>query len=373
MSQEQQQPVALEKPTYTEKTNRIKAWSQFLKSVTPFIWVAVILIVIIPLIGRGFISHSVTADLENSDDRIAQVEVSRTIVDQNDIDQAIITAITDAHHQAESFASERLDEWVDKLMTRVDHNFLDWYFDYFNQKKLEFSAPFIWLSSAAAHWIDTNNQPPGQVVAEKLTESFQTEFAKRVLRPRIAQLELERITRDTINLYISKLGSNIATVQSSYQIPQGQWERYLGDIGVTINDTEGNISNLSLKLLTGGSTILIAKAMMPLVTKIGSQVAVSFAGKATAKMAAKTGGIVAGKFGAQLVDPIVAVGIIIWDVWDHQHTVKVDKPILREAILDYLEEVKVSLLDNPENSITAAIDQLEGGILKSIESATHSA
>ncbi|MGQ4650419.1 hypothetical protein [Lyngbya aestuarii] len=373
MNQEQQQPVALEKPTYTEKTNRIKAWSQFIKSVTPYIWVAIVLIVIIPLIGKGFIGNSVTANLETSEDRITQVEVNRTIADQGEIEQAMATAITDAHNQAENFASKKLDEWVDQLMKRVDHNFIDWYFDYFNQKRLEFSAPFIWLSSAAAHWIDTNNQPPSQVVAENLTENFQTEFAKRVLRPRIAQLELERITRDTINIYLTELGSNIATVQSSYQIPQGNWERYLDDIGVTINDSEGNIANLSLKLLTGGSTILIAKAMMPLVTKIGSQVALSFAGKATAKMAAKTGGIVAGKFGAQLVDPIVAVGIIIWDVWEYQHTVKVDKPILREAIQDYLEEVKASLLDNPENSIMAAIYQLEGGVIKSVQSATYRA
>src|SRR3712207_7333511 len=48
---------------------------------------------------------------------------------------------------------------------------------------------FTWLHSAVAHWTNKNNRPPGQVVAEKLTEDFQTEFAKRVLRPKIAQLE----------------------------------------------------------------------------------------------------------------------------------------------------------------------------------------
>ena len=106
--------------------------------------------------------------------------------------------------------------------------------------------------------------------------------------------------------------------------------------------------------------------MIPVVTKIGSKVAASFAGKATAKMAAKTGGTVAAKFGGQFLDPIVAVGIIIWDVWDYQHTVKVNQPILREAIWDYLQEVKASLLDNPDNGIMAAIYQLEGGILMSL-------
>ncbi|NEO98068.1 MAG: hypothetical protein F6K58_05095 [Symploca sp. SIO2E9] len=354
------------KPTYTEKTNRLQAWSQFLPSITPFIWVAVILIVIIPLIGRGFIGNSVTEDLGNLDNEIVEVELGRTNIDHSDIEQAIARAIVDARNQTESFASQRLDEWVEQLMLRVDNNFLNWYFDYFNQKKMEFSTPFVWLSSAAARRISTTNQPPGQVVAEKLTENFQTEFAKRVLRPKIAQLELERITRDTINLYISELANNISNVQSRYKIPQGQWERYLSDVAITISDTEGNISNISLKLLAGGSTILLAKTVIPLVTNIGSKVAVSFAGKATAKMAAKTGGVVAGKLGVQLIDPIVAVGIIIWDVWDYKHTVKIERPVLREAILDYLSEVKASLLDNHENSIMAAIYQLEGGILKSV-------
>ncbi len=368
------QSLTDKKATYTEKTTRLQAWSEFLKSVAPFIWVAVILIVIVPLIGRGFIAGSMSGDSRDASDRVNDVVViDRPIIDQSKIEQAIATAITDAHTKAESFASEQLDVWVDKLMTRVDGSFLDWYFDYFNQKKIEFSTPFVWLSSAAVHWIDTNNPPPSQVVAEKLTKEFQTEFAKRVLRPKIAQLELEGITRDTINLYVSELGNNISSVQSSYKIPQGRWERYLEDIAITINDTEGNISNLSLKVLAGGSTYLLAKAMIPVVTKIGSKVAASFAGKATAKMAAKTGGMVAGQLGAQLLDPIVAVGIVIWDVWDYKHTIKIDRPVLREAILDYLREVKASLLNNPENGVMASIYQLEGGILKSVQSATHPA
>jgi hypothetical protein len=374
MSHEQEQQVGDEKVTYAERTDRIKAWSQFIQTAIPFVWVAVILIVIVPLLGRGFIANSLSGNSQHSDSgNNSVVIVDRTLPNPSELDRAIATAVKDAHTKAESFASEQLDEWVNELMPRVDGSFLDWYFDYFNQKKMEFRTPFVWLSSAAVHWIDTNNPPPRQVVAEKLTEDFQTEFAKRVLRPKIAQLELERITKDTINLYVSELGNNISSVQSSYKIPQGQWERYLEDIAITINDTEGNISNLSLKVLAGGSTYLLTKAMIPVVAKIGSKVAASFAGKATAKMAAKTGGMVAGQLGAQLLDPIVAVGIIIWDVWDYKHTVKIDRPVLRAAIVDYLKEVKSSLLDNSENGIMASIYQLEGGILKSVQSAAHAA
>lgn len=356
-----------EKASFQQKTQRITAWSNFIKSITPFIWAVVIIIVIIPLLGKALITNSSPAKLGDSGKSPSQ-EV-HVVVPQipKDIDQAVVTALENAHSQAESFASEQLDNWVDELMTRVDESFLSWYFNYFNQKKMELSTPFTWLYSAVTHWTNKNKPSPGQAVAEKLTEDFQIEFAKRVLRPKIAQLEFEKITTDSINLYLAELSKNISNIQSSYNIPQGDWERYLGDIAVTINDMEGNLSNLSLKVLTGGSTYLLAKAMIPTVTKVGSKIAVSFAGKAGAKMAAKTGGVVAGKIGAQLLDPIVGIGIIIWDVWDYNHTVAVEKPRLREAIYDYLKQVKFSLLENPENGIMVAINQVESGILKSIK------
>lgn len=358
-----------EKVSFVHKTERIKAWSDFIKSVTPFIWAVVIIIVIIPLVGKALIAVDSSPGKTGDSGKNPSKEISVVIPPQipKDIDQALVTALSNAHSQSESFASEQLDKWVDELMLRVDDSFLDWYFNYFNQKKMELSTPFTWLHSAVAHWTNKNNPPPGQAVAEKLTEDFQTEFAKRVLRPKIAQFELEKITTDSINVYVAELGKNISNIQSSYKIPQGDWERYLGDIAVTINDTEGNISNLSLKVLTGGSTYLLAKAMIPAVTKVGSKIAVSFAGKAGAKMAAKTGGVVAGKIGAQLLDPIVGIGIIIWDFWDYNHTLAVEKPILRDAIYDYFKQVKISLLENPENGIMVAVNQVENGIFKSIQ------
>jgi hypothetical protein len=358
-----------EKVSFVHKTERIKAWSDFIKSVTPFIWAVVIIIVIIPLVGKALIAVDSSPGKTGDPGKNPSKEISVVIAPQipKDIDQALVTALSNAHSQSESFASEQLDKWVDELMLRVDDSFLDWYFNYFNQKKMELSTPFTWLHSAVAHWTNKNNPPPGQAVAEKLTEDFQTEFAKRVLRPKIAQFELEKITSDSINVYVAELGKNISNIQSSYKIPQGDWERYLGDIAVTINDTEGNISNLSLKVLTGGSTYILAKAMIPAVTKVGSKIAVSFAGKAGAKMAAKTGGVVAGKIGAQLLDPIVGIGIIIWDLWDYNHTVAVEKPILRNAIYDYFKQVKISLLENPENGIMVAVNQVENGIFKSIQ------
>ncbi|MCU0537054.1 MAG: hypothetical protein MUD14_24475 [Hydrococcus sp. Prado102] len=341
-------------PTYNEKTNRLQAWTQLIKTITPLIWMLVICLVCVPLLGNFLISRSALPQrLTSKDESI--VIIDRAFPQTNNLDREIVKAIQEARTHSQSKASEELDIWLDELMTRVDTSFLPWYFDYFTQKKMEFSTPFIWGVSTIAHWVDPHRSSANEAINEKLTETFQSEFAKRVLRPKIAQLKLERITRETTQLYIDDLKNHLSTIQSSYKIPQGQWERYLDDIAITITDTEGNISSLSMKVLVGGSTYLLAKITIPAATKIGSKVVASAVGKASAKIAAKTGGAVATQVGAQLIDPIVGVGIIIWDLWDYHHTVQIERPILREAILEYLQEVKASLLDNRENSIMSAI------------------
>jgi hypothetical protein len=53
------------------------------------------------------------------------------------------------------------------------------------------------------------------------------------------------------------------------------------------------------------------------------------------------------------------VGILIWDLWDYNHTVTIDRPLLRSNIDSYLKSMERSLLDNPETGIMAAIQQLE--------------
>jgi hypothetical protein len=360
--------ISLDKTaTYVAKTDRIRAISEFIKSISPYLWAIVIVVVIIPLLGRALIAIP-------PETRPVKPDPVVVVVDKFDwkiLDESIITAIKNADVTAQNFAEAKLDDWVNGLMVNVDGSFLDWYFNYFNQKKLEFSAPFIWASSAVAHWVDSNQPSPEQVVVEKMTEDFQLEFAKRVLRPKIAQFELESITNDTVNVYVSQLEKNISSIQGKYHIPQGNWERYLNEIAITINESEGVTSNLTLKTLVGGGSYLFVKTAIPIAAKVGSKIATTFAGKAGAKMAAKTGGMVAGKIGAELLDPIVGIGILIWDLWDYNHTVSINRPILRASILEYLHQVKHSLLNNPTNGIMASINQLESRILKSVQLAKH--
>jgi len=351
MSQDKQ------KISYSEKTERLKVITQFIKTVTPMIWTIVILVVIIPLLGNFLISQSLTNTATTA------VVVSPPH-DFSKVNQDIKNAIQTANITSEAFASKELDKWETEVVARVDNSFLDWYFDYFNQKKMEFTVPFNFVKSAVLNRFDMT--AASRAVSEKLTEDFQREFANRVLLPKNAQLRFQLITQDTANLYISEVSKNVKVVQNNYNIPQVQWDKYLNDIATTISD-KGNVSNLSLKVLVGGSGYLIAKPLiLGVAAKVGSKVTAKVASKAAAKLATKTGGTVASQLGVGLIDPIVGIGIIIWDLWDYNHTVKIERPILREHIVEYLKDVKKSLLTNPETGIMAAIYQLESGLIKSL-------
>lgn len=358
--------VAVEK-----KASLLQQLGRLLRSLQILIWTAVALIVLVPLLGKFLIVQlPQLSDLGKTTQPLTVVVAPRP--DWSQVDRSTAVAVQAARSRAEQFAAAELDEWQAELVPRVDR-FLDWYFDFFNQKRLEFSAPFSWVYSAIAHSINAAHPPADEAVAEKLTAEFQKEFSKRVLAPRIAQMRFELIASNSVNLYLSDLSQNINAVQSQYHIPQGQWERYLDDISTTINDTEGNISNLSLKVLVGGSSYLIAKPLALLyMGKIGSKIGSKFAGTAVAKLAAKTGGAVAAEFGTTLLDPIVGAGILLWDFWDYHKTIATDRPLLRANLLDYLQDVRRSLLSDPESGILSAIDQVESDILKSLKQSSNS-
>ena len=349
----------------TIENNFVSKLIKVIRLISPWLWGVIILFVIIPIFGNAIIQNSLKPKVDTLTTVNEPVVIERK---QYEIDNAIASAIKDARKVSAQKASEDLERWISELMIRVDDDFLPWYFDYFHQKGRELNTVWTGLSSAALHRIDTNRLTAKQAIAAKLTQDFQLEFANRVLRPQIAQLELERIAQNTVNLYADRIVQNLGSVKASYQIPQGDWERYINDIAITVFGTEGNpTGKIQRDIVIGTTGFILAKAMLPTIGKISSKVVVSLASKTGAKMAAKTGTLVAGKLGVQLIDPIAAVGIIAWDVWDHHHTVNVEQPVLRKALYDYLEQVKFSLLDNHQNSIMSSIYQVEDQILESIE------
>ncbi len=353
----------------------LKTGLTYLRKIAPWIWLTVLFVVIIPLIGQLFIAKAFQTKLpslsEPATPTITTQSATSTPLAINwmQVEKAVKESMQEAHEIAEGYASQELDAWTDKLVERVDTNFLDWYFGYFNQKRIEYSSFFTGISANIAHGLNPNNPTPEEKIAEAMTEDFQTEFAKRVLVPEISQLQLQTIASQTSKRYLNALKVNLSQIPEQQQIPRADWESYLKVASIDIKDTEGKIlSNLSLqKIVAGGAYVALKPLLLPLLPKIGSAIVAKLAGKAGAKIAAKTGGILGGQIGSALLDSTIGVGILLWDVWETNHSASIEKPIFRQNLVDYIHAVKDSILTNPNNGIMTVINKADRNILQAIE------
>lgn len=348
-----------ETPSYQDKTERLHAWGNVGKLTISLIWAVIVLIVLASL-GKLFLFND--PEPAKAVQRLPKAEPIKPAVPWNEVDGAIAEAMQASSAEARALASKKLDHWVDALMVRVDGNFLDWYFGYWHQQVMGMQA--LWYE--AKHWAD-GDQP---TAAEELTQTIQEEFSTRVLRPQISQLELERITREVVDHYVEALRRNIRKIPGKYEIPVKDWERHLEDIAVMTHSIEGNrgieVSLKALTVSTVAGTVILAKAMGPALGAIGTKVSAGMAGKAAAGMATKTGGKVAAKAGGKFLGPIIGIGIIIWDLWDHDATVKGNKPALRQGIVDYFGEMKALLLDDTDVSVMSVVYRIERNVMHSM-------
>jgi hypothetical protein len=355
--------------------NPLESVFKYLKLIVPWLWAVVIIVVIIPLIGELFIAKAFQppdTTLNPQPALITPAETTVQTVDWKLVKETVHKELQKARYSAENYASKELDMWVYDLIQRVDSNFLDWYFGYFNQKKIEYKAFWTEITSNMGNWLNPNNQTSQEQIAEMITEDFQTEFAKRVLRPQISQIRLERITTQTVKHYFHEVDLSVSQIPKYQRISQADWKQYLEDLSVDIVDIEGNTSTLSGKaILTGGAYLAFKPLIIRMLPNIGSKVVLKLAGKAGAKIATKTGGILASKAGSVFLDSTVAAGILLWDIWDINHTASIEKPILRDNLIEYLREVKESLLNNPDNGIMTVVDKIQQTIDQSLDIAQN--
>ena len=143
-------------------------------------------------------------------------------------------------------------------------------------------------------------------------------------------------------------------------------------MAVITKSVEGNREiSLSLKALVGagaGGALLLFRSLKPVLSKIGAGISAKLTSKAAAKMATKTGGKVAVRAGGKFVGTFIAVGIIIWDVWDHYATKKKARPVLKKNINDYFIELKRSILHDPDYGVMTVIFRMEGNIVETLKS-----
>lgn len=349
------------------------------KRLTPWIWATVVVIVVIPMAGQWFMVRSLSNDAPqpaivqtNTDPTSAiqtpAIQSSQPVQDWVQFERLAKDKMRSAHAKTEVFARQELDQWSDGLTQRLDESFLDWYFGYFHQKQLQYESFFTGITGKFQQWLDPSKPSPQEKIAEEITREFQEEFAKRVLVPQISEFQLQNITLKTAKTYIRELGQEFNQIPVESGISATEWDRYLQNTSIAIPGMEGKFVALPLKQITTvGAYAALKPLVVPLLPKVGTAVAGKMATKVGSKLAAKTGGTLGAKLGGTFLDATVGVGILLWDVWDTNHTASIEKPILRKNLIDYIAQVKESVLENPTNGIMTVTSKIDREILRSIQ------
>ncbi len=315
------------------------------------VWAAVLL-VILASAGRWFWAQQAQPPHPPKESMVVQP------VDWRGVDAAVVDVVQQAKAAARAHAEQGLAQWRAQLVTRIDDDFLEWYFSYWTQQRLGLEG----LVATGMHWVSESQAD----AAEAITATIQSEFANRVLRPPVSQLYLERLARESLDRYVAVLREGLAPLPERYQLPQGEWERYLSGIAVLTHSVDGNRQvDLSLKALTASGvagSLILAKALGPALAGLGTKVSANMASKGAAVLAAKSGAKVAASSGGKLLGPIVGLGILVWDLWDHHQTREIQRPLLRAALLDYLDEMNHTLLDDPQAGVMGVVYQIEQAI-----------
>ena len=351
----------------------LTAYSQFYdrnKLKLFILWIFVILFFIISHLGALTIARSLSTPQELptpqehseiifDEPRARLISVSqpldRSNIERNkiQINTELLNTLDYAYRKAEFRATKELDNYIDRLMFRVDDDFLNWYFNWFNKKWREDSALITWIL--------------GKDVKESQGKTFIQEFSKRVVSKTEAEQTIQQIVDDAAETYVSVLKYKLERIGFKYNIPETQWNGYLDNITFNIPGT-GN-ANLA-EITVVGVYPLVKAIAIPSLTKISILGAEKITAIAGAKYAAKLGIEAASETAigtlAKVANPLVLVGFVFWEVSDYQATLGEQKPALHDSIFETFKEIEDDILYDRSSGIMTTLHYIENSIRNSI-------
>lgn len=278
-------------------------------------------------------------------------------VDWSEVDGAIREVLADARGRARERAEQRLNAWHAELMTRVEEDFLPWYFAFWGQQWRDLKTAG-YLVGDWSGWMDAERA---------VREDFRDAFAARVMPPGETQLRMEAIAREALTVYLDRARRELPEIPREYRIPREDWQQHLAQIGLQLRRSEAQTEAVptTLKGLvafgTAGTTAAVLRGSQAL-HRVGVA-AGSWAPRATA---GATGTALAGRTGLRLggrfLGATALAALVAWDVYDHHHREAELRPRLRERLGAYLDGLRNRMLDDGTHGVLAPVHELEARI-----------
>lgn len=287
-----------------------------------------------------------------------------------EIDQQLVEALESAYSNTENFASRELDRWVAKRAENIDHPFLDWYFNFFHQKITQIGVPFAWLALKMDGQLKlfqseeekTKNLNTDEIINRRMQAEMRQKFADMVLNEE-ALSDIKDIVERTAQNYASAIGVGFAKVKSRYRVPDQDWENHMDALSQMITNTATQGLGLPGSALSG---MLTEKILLVTAASAGTKLTASLVTKSTSKLLAKGGSVIAAKWGATLVDPVVGLGLIVWEIWSYKANVAKNRPQMRANLVGYITQLRNGIQDGG-NGIMDAILDLQNDFVRQLQ------
>ena len=220
--------------------------------------IVLIIVVIISLgaVGSLLILKLQTTDVDVAIEKRQPKEETRPTIPWHRVNADIEASLRQAEANAKRVAELELARWTKEMEQRIDNDFLKWYFGYWRQN---------WMGIKALGYTITDIFREQPIASERFMEEIQVEFAQRVIRPQIAQMQLKRITNETVKIFLEHFQQDLRTIAERYAIPEPDWNSHLQNVALLTKDVNvGRNSSIQLNRLVAlgslGSLALVVQS-----------------------------------------------------------------------------------------------------------------
>ncbi|MDF7826967.1 hypothetical protein P4B35_23285 [Pontiellaceae bacterium B12227] len=308
-----------------------------------------------------FLAYRVTSDLKRPQIASQEVKIETVnVVDWKAVDVSVQRCLEHAHDKAERYAEGEVQVWVKTLRTRLDEDFLPWWFSYFNQQAVMLKAAGYWCLDTPLIEGVLGKQ---ESMEDRLEDLVEREFHARVLQPKSAQLRIEKITRKTIEVYLLAVQEELNRVQVEFQVHQQDWDRYLAGLPVTVMTLEANRQvGLVMKGVSAGGGVAALGIGRSLTGRVRSLVV-----HRVNQEFLEHGAMVGGRVIAKNAGWWIAAGCFAWDLADHHRTVAQNRPVLRRSLGTFLDELQEQVLRDQRCGVLTVLAEVQRDVIGELE------
>jgi hypothetical protein len=309
----------------------------------------------------GLLVYRVTSGLKRPQIQAQEVKVETVrVVDWSAVDLQVQRSLEHACDKAERYAEGEVQTWVKQLSTRVDEDFLPWWFSYLNQQAVMLKAAGYWCLDTPLVEGLAGKQESMEAKLEQLVER---EFNARVLQPRSAQLRIEKITRKTIEVYLVQVQQELNKVQVEYGVHQQDWDRYLAGLPEMVMTLE---ANRQVGLVMKGVTAGTGSAALMIGRSLTGRVKSLVVRRVNQEFIEHGGAVVASRVVAKNAGWWIALGCFCWDLADHHRMVSQNRPVLRRSLGTYLDELQEQVLRDQRCGVLVVLNEVQREVMVEI-------